>query len=241
MAGAQLTPGAIARLVAGETGQAVTLQCLGIKKLQNTQAQQDRYRVLLSDGEYSHSCMLATQLAELVHTGQLKDNSIVLLNDYICNQMANKKIVISRFRGTQGTAVVGLFGMTAASTGASERTLKRVGTPYEKIYVHAANHAGYYPGAAPISLKLLFSPADGHVLGCQATGAVEGVEKRVDVIATIMQASTYEVLLELALFIVIFVGSERRAWEKRVDVVAISLQQAFGLRSSFTSAQEAGR
>lgn len=93
----------------------------------------------------------------------------------------------SRFRGTQGTAVVGLFGMTAASTGASERTLKRVGTPYEKIYVHAANHAGYYPGAAPISLKLLFSPSDGRVLGCQATGTVEGVEKRVDVIATIMQ------------------------------------------------------
>ena len=47
--------------------------------------------MLLSDGEYSHSCMLATQLAELVHTNQLKDNSIVLLNDYICNQMANKK------------------------------------------------------------------------------------------------------------------------------------------------------
>lgn len=47
--------------------------------------------MLLSDGEYSHSCMLATQLAELVHTNQLKDNSVVLLNDYICNQMANKK------------------------------------------------------------------------------------------------------------------------------------------------------
>lgn len=58
-----------------------------------------------------------------------------------------------------------------------------------QIYVHAANHAGYYPGAAPISLKLLFSPADARVLGCQATGTVEGVEKRVDVIATIMQAS----------------------------------------------------
>lgn len=47
--------------------------------------------MLLSDGEYSHSCMLATQLAELVHNNQLKENSIVLLNDYICNQMANKK------------------------------------------------------------------------------------------------------------------------------------------------------
>lgn len=91
---AQLTPGAIARLVAGETGQPLTLQCLGIKRLQNAQAQQDRYRVLLSDGEYCHSCMLATQLAELVHTEQLKDNCIVALNDYICNLMANKKIII---------------------------------------------------------------------------------------------------------------------------------------------------
>ena len=56
--------------------------------------------------------------------------------------------------------------------------------------MHAANHAGYYPGAAPISLKLLFSPSDGRVLGCQATGTVEGVEKRVEVIATIMQVSS---------------------------------------------------
>ena len=64
-----------------------------------------------------------------------------------------------------------------------------VPTHAPQIYVHAANHAGYYPGAAPISLKLLFSPTDGRVLGCQATGTVEGVEKRVDVIATIMQAS----------------------------------------------------
>lgn len=93
----------------------------------------------------------------------------------------------SKFRGTQGTAVVGVFDMTAASTGASEKTLKRAGKPYEKVYVHVNNHAGYYPGAGQIDLKLLFDPKDGKILGCQATGCVPGVEKRVDVVAMCMQ------------------------------------------------------
>lgn len=72
----------------------MTLQVLGLKRLQNAQAQQDRFRALLSDGEYSHSCMLATQLAELIHTNTLKENSIVTLHDYISNQVQNKKVVI---------------------------------------------------------------------------------------------------------------------------------------------------
>jgi hypothetical protein len=59
--------------------------------MQNAQAQQDRYRLLLSDGEYSHSCMLATQLGELVSNDTLKENSIVTLLDYISNQVQNKK------------------------------------------------------------------------------------------------------------------------------------------------------
>lgn len=93
----------------------------------------------------------------------------------------------STFRGVQGTSVVGIFGMTLASTGASEKTLKRVGIPYKKIYIHANNHAGYYPGALAIDLKLLFSPEDGKILGCQAVGEAEGVEKRVDVVSAFMQ------------------------------------------------------
>ena len=68
----------------------------GLKRLQNAQAQQDRFRALLSDGEYSHSCMLATQLAELIHTNTLKENSIVTLHDYISNQVQNKKCVCAR-------------------------------------------------------------------------------------------------------------------------------------------------
>lgn len=64
----------------------------------------------------------------------------------------------SVFRGSQGTGVVGLFGLTMATTGASEKTLKRLGRPYQKVYLHVNNHAGYYPGAKQIDLKLLFDP-----------------------------------------------------------------------------------
>lgn len=92
-----------------------------------------------------------------------------------------------RFRGVQATAVVGVLGMTAASTGASEKGLRRAGiTDFEKVYLHPGHHAGYYPGARPIHLKLLFSVPDGRILGAQAVG-MEGVEKRIDVIATAIQ------------------------------------------------------
>jgi NADPH-dependent 2,4-dienoyl-CoA reductase/sulfur reductase-like enzyme/rhodanese-related sulfurtransferase len=93
----------------------------------------------------------------------------------------------SDFRGVQATAVVGILGMTAASTGASEKGLRRAGvTGFEKVYLHPGHHAGYYPGAKPIHLKLLFSVPDGRILGAQAVG-FEGVENRIDVIATALQ------------------------------------------------------
>ena len=87
----------------------------------------------------------------------------------------------------QSTAVCGVFGLTIASTGANEKTLRRLGsTSYEKIYLHPGHHVGYYPGARPIHMKLLFSSGDGRVLGAQAVG-MEGVEKRIDVIAMAIQ------------------------------------------------------
>ena len=93
----------------------------------------------------------------------------------------------TRFRGIQATAVVGVLGLTVASTGASEKGLRRAGvTSFEKVYLHPGHHAGYYPGACPIHLKLLFSVPDGRILGAQAIG-LEGVEKRIDVIATAIQ------------------------------------------------------
>jgi NADPH-dependent 2,4-dienoyl-CoA reductase/sulfur reductase-like enzyme/rhodanese-related sulfurtransferase len=91
------------------------------------------------------------------------------------------------YRGTQGTAIVRLFDCVAATTGANERSLHKSGTLYEKVYVHPANHATYYPGAQPMAIKLLFSPTDGLILGAQIVGG-EGVDKRIDVIAVAMQA-----------------------------------------------------
>jgi NADPH-dependent 2,4-dienoyl-CoA reductase/sulfur reductase-like enzyme/rhodanese-related sulfurtransferase len=91
------------------------------------------------------------------------------------------------FRGVQATAVVGVFGLTVACTGASEKGLRRAGvTEFERVYLHPGQHAGYYPGAKPIQLKLLFGLRDGRVLGAQAVG-FEGVDKRIDVIAMAIQ------------------------------------------------------
>lgn len=90
------------------------------------------------------------------------------------------------FRGVQGTSVVGLFGLTIACTGANEKTLRRLNRPFQTVYLHPGHHAGYFPGARPIHLKLLFDPNDGRVLGAQAVGE-EGVEKRIDVIAMTIQ------------------------------------------------------
>lgn len=91
------------------------------------------------------------------------------------------------FRGVQATAVVGVFGLVVATTGASEKGLARAGVAHvQKVYLHPGHHAGYYPGATPIHLKLLFDTRDGRVLGAQAVG-LEGVEKRIDVIATTIQ------------------------------------------------------
>ncbi|MCX6068384.1 MAG: FAD-dependent oxidoreductase, partial [Chloroflexi bacterium] len=84
----------------------------------------------------------------------------------------------SRFRGTQGTAIVGLFGAAVAWTGISEKTLNRLGdTDYEKIYLYPNSHAGYYPGAKPIAMKVIFRKSDGRLLGAQALGE-DGVDKR---------------------------------------------------------------
>ena len=88
-------------------------------------------------------------------------------------------------RPVLGTAVVGVFGLTVATTGWNEKRLRAAGTPYRAIHTHPANHAGYYPGAETISIKLLFDPVTTRILGAQAVGGA-GAEKRIDVIATAM-------------------------------------------------------
>jgi len=91
------------------------------------------------------------------------------------------------FRGVQMTAVCGLFGMTVATTGATQKALRCAGiTNYQVVYLHPDNHAAFYPEASPIHLKLIFSTPEGKILGAQAVGQ-EGVEKRIDVIAMAIQ------------------------------------------------------
>jgi rhodanese-related sulfurtransferase len=88
----------------------------------------------------------------------------------------------SVYKGTQGTSIVKVFGLTAAVTGANEKALKRAEIDYKKIIIHPVSHASYYPGALPMTLKLIFGD-DGKILGAQCVG-YKGVDKRIDVIAS---------------------------------------------------------
>ncbi|MFD1957579.1 DsrE/DsrF/DrsH-like family protein [Paenibacillus thailandensis] len=89
------------------------------------------------------------------------------------------------YRGAQGTAIIKVFGQTGAVTGNNEKTLQHLGIPYHVTYVHPSSHASYYPGATPLTIKLLFDDA-GTVLGAQAVGA-DGVDKRIDDIAAVIR------------------------------------------------------
>ncbi|MGM0454527.1 MAG: FAD-dependent oxidoreductase [Thermodesulfobacteriota bacterium] len=99
------------------------------------------------------------------------------------NVMGRKSV----FRGSLGTSAVKVFDLTVASAGCNEKTLKRESIPYLASYTHSGSHAGYYPGAEMIAVKLLFSPGTGQLLGAQAVGK-KGVDKRIDVLATAIYA-----------------------------------------------------
>lgn len=105
----------------------------------------------------------------------------------------------ARYQGTWGTAILRLFSLTVACTGANEKRLRQAGIRYEAVHLHPGSHAGYYPGAEPIALKVLFAPDTGKLLGAQAVGR-DGVDKRIDVLATALQAGlTVHQLAELEL------------------------------------------
>lgn len=91
----------------------------------------------------------------------------------------------SQFNGAQGTSILKVFDLTAASTGNNERTLDRLSLPHKVIYVHPASHASYYPASLNLSIKLIFND-NGTILGAQAIG-YDGVDKRIDVIASVMR------------------------------------------------------
>jgi NADPH-dependent 2,4-dienoyl-CoA reductase/sulfur reductase-like enzyme/peroxiredoxin family protein/TusA-related sulfurtransferase/rhodanese-related sulfurtransferase len=93
----------------------------------------------------------------------------------------------TEYRSTQGTSIVKVFDMVAGGTGATERQLLAAGLPYRAVHVHPSGHAGYYPGTAMMQLKVLFAPDTGRILGAQAAG-FDGVDKRLDVLATALRA-----------------------------------------------------
>ena len=112
------------------------------------------------------------------------------------NNMMGKK---EKYQGTLGTSVAKVFDLTVASTGNNEKTLKRLGVPYEVLHIHPSSHAGYYPGASQISLKLIFDKNTGKIFGAQAI-AGDGADKRIDVIATAIKGGlTVEDLTNLEL------------------------------------------
>ncbi|WP_205438509.1 FAD-dependent oxidoreductase [Edwardsiella tarda] len=93
----------------------------------------------------------------------------------------------SHYRGSQAASVCQIFDLTVASVGLNEKLLRRQQRPYETVFVHGPSHAGYYPHATPISLKLIFDPRNGAILGAQAVGK-EGVDKRIDVLSVAQRA-----------------------------------------------------
>lgn len=103
------------------------------------------------------------------------------------------------YQGTQGTAICKIFDLAVASTYKNEKQLKREGIAYEKVYVHTASHASYYPGAEVVSFKMLFDPQTGKIFGAQAVGK-DGIDKRIDVMAVAQRAGmTVEQLQHLEL------------------------------------------
>jgi len=95
----------------------------------------------------------------------------------------------SRYRGTQGTAIIGLFGGAVAWTGINEKTLEKLGDEdHEKVYLFPSSHAGYYPGAQMLGLKILFRKSDGRLLGAQALGRDgAAVDKRISTLSMALQ------------------------------------------------------
>lgn len=103
------------------------------------------------------------------------------------------------YQGTQGTAICKIFDIAVAATGKNEKQLKQANINYEKVFVHTASHASYYPGAEVVSFKLLFDPVTGKILGAQAAGK-DGIDKRIDIIAVAQRAGmTVEQLQHLEL------------------------------------------
>jgi NADPH-dependent 2,4-dienoyl-CoA reductase/sulfur reductase-like enzyme/rhodanese-related sulfurtransferase len=117
--------------------------------------------------------------ATLVPLANLANRHGRVVADHICG-------LTVRPVKTIGTAIVKVFDLMIATTGWNEKRLKAAGRPHQSIHIHPNSHAGYYPDAKQMVLKLIFDPKSGEILGAQGIG-IEGVDKRIDVIATAMR------------------------------------------------------
>ncbi len=139
--------------------------------------------------EVTHGATLTTAVIPLAGPANRQGRIVA---DNICGMN-------SEYQGTLGTAIVRVFDVVAACTGANESLLTSVGINYEAIHLHPNSHAGYYPGAKSLAIKILFAPENGRLFGAQAVGE-DGVDKRIDVFATALYAGmTIDDLAELEL------------------------------------------
>ena len=130
--------------------------------------------------------------ASLIPLANIANRQGRLIADHLCGTKVRAVKSI-------GTAIVKVFGLAVAVTGWNEKRLKAAGITYETVHIHPGSHAGYFPGAETMSLKLLFSPETGEIFGAQGIGK-DGVDKRIDVIATSIRGGIKaQELLELEL------------------------------------------
>ena len=131
-------------------------------------------------GDAAEKTSLLTGEPQMIWLANLANRHGRLVADVI----SGEKVVAKR---SIGTGIIGAYGMAAALTGLTEGLAQRMSIPHKVIHLHPASHAGYYPGAERVSLKVLFDPDTGKLLGAQGVGK-DGVDKRIDVIATSIYA-----------------------------------------------------
>ncbi len=143
-------------------------------------------------GDCIETSHLVTGESGVIPLAGLANRQGRIVADVICG-------IDSHYKGSLGTAILRVFGLTAAVTGANEKTLNRLGIESQSVFLHPSSHASYYPGACSMSVKLIYSPETRKILGAQAVGA-DGVDKRIDVIATAIYAGlTIDDLTDLEL------------------------------------------
>ena len=155
-------------------------------------------------GDAAEKTSLLTGESQMIWLANLANRHGRLVADVIAGEAVSSRPSI-------GTGIIGAYGMAAALTGLTEGLATRMGIPHKVIHLHPSSHAGYYPGAERISLKVLFDPETGKLLGGQGIGR-DGVDKRIDVIATAIYAGlTVDDLMNLELAYAPAFGSAKDA------------------------------